>query len=413
MKQITRERLYQSVWSHPLTKLAQDWNCDASKLATVCDAFDIARPKAGHWSRQANGKHTHIPDLSLERYTADRLLDIPQRRADDGSSLSCPTIRVPARIRKYEDDVLKTRREYEKRGYRRDVNLFSPINTECAALSVSDQTFGRALRILNTVYRYCREQNWEIGRKHERTVVMNVVTIDGEAVRFRLRERLKQHYRDLSPQEQADAAAGNYVYQLKVNRPTGRLFLSIEELASEGPRVWEDSKTQKVEDCVGQFIAGLQGAANKQRQRRLAREAQERRESERRIVFGRVRARADVWKQRIDTLNESFDQWRESESCRAFIRAVEQRMLCSGELSESQQEWLRWAKNVADIKDPTLRIVQMDTSGWTSTNELEVALRNIPEFTPEVLSAFEVSHSFDWFEQNTKESASQTGLHQP
>jgi len=156
MKQLAREQLYQSVWSYPLTVLAHDWNCDTSKLAAVCDAFDIARPKAGHWSRQANGKHTRIPELSLERYTADRLLEIPQRKAHEISSSSSPTIRVPDRIRQYEDDVLKTRREYEKRGYHRDVNLFSPINTDCAALSVSGQTFSRALRILNTVYRYCR-----------------------------------------------------------------------------------------------------------------------------------------------------------------------------------------------------------------------------------------------------------------
>jgi len=199
MKQLTREQLYQSVWSHPLSRLAQGWNCDASKLAALCDAFDIARPKAGHWSRQANGKHTRIPELSLERYTADRLLEIPERRADDVSSSSSPTTRVPDRIRQYEDDVLKTRRVYEKRGYRRDLNLFSPINVDCAAMSVSDQTFGRALRVLNTVYKYCREQNWEIVRKHEGTVMMNVVTIDGEAIRFRLRERLKQHYREFSP----------------------------------------------------------------------------------------------------------------------------------------------------------------------------------------------------------------------
>ena len=193
------------------------------------------------------------------------------------------------------------------------------------------------------------------------------------------------------------------MYQLKVNQPTGRLFLSIDELAFEGRRVWEDSKTQKVEDCVGQFIAGLQGAANKQRQRRLAREAQERRESERRIVFGRVRARADVWKQRIDTLNESFDQWRESESCRTFIRAVEQQMLLSGELSASQKEWLRCAKTVADAKDPTLRIAQMDTSDWISTNPLEQVLRNTPEFTPEAVRALEGSHPFEWFEQHAQE----------
>jgi len=233
--------------------------------------------------------------------------------------------------------------------------------------------------------------------------MMNVVTIDGEAVRFRLRERLKQHYRDLSPQERADAAAGKYVYQLKVNRPTGRLFLSIEELAFEGRRVWEDSKTQKVEDCVGQFIAGLQGAAEKQRQRRLARETQERQENERHIVFGRVRARVDVWRQRIDTLNESFDQWQETESCRAFIRAVEQQMLLSGKLSASQQEWLRWANSVADAKDPTLRIAQMDTSDWTSSNPLEQVLRNTPEFTPEAVRALEGSHPFEWFEQHAQE----------
>jgi len=154
---------------------------------------------------------------------------------------------------------------------------------------------------------------------------------------------------------------------------------------------------------VGQFISGLQNAGLRQRQRRLEREAQDRRDSERRIVFGRLSARVDVWKQRIDSLNESFEQWRESKSCRAFIRTVEQRMLLGDELSASQQEWLRWANTVADAKDPTLRIAQMDTSDWTSSNPLEEALRNIPEFTPNALRALEASHPFEWFEQNTED----------
>lgn len=53
---ITRDDLYQLVWSKPMTKVAEQFGVSGSYLARVCTMLSVPRPEQGYWAKLAVGK---------------------------------------------------------------------------------------------------------------------------------------------------------------------------------------------------------------------------------------------------------------------------------------------------------------------------------------------------------------------
>ena len=49
-----RTRLYEEVWSEPLTKLGKKYGLSDNGLRKVCKALNIPLPRAGHWAKVAH-----------------------------------------------------------------------------------------------------------------------------------------------------------------------------------------------------------------------------------------------------------------------------------------------------------------------------------------------------------------------
>ena len=60
---ITREELYELVWSTPMSKVAQKFDVSGSYLARVCTALRVPRPERGYWAKLAVGKAPKRPAL--------------------------------------------------------------------------------------------------------------------------------------------------------------------------------------------------------------------------------------------------------------------------------------------------------------------------------------------------------------
>lgn len=60
---MTREELYDLVWSVPGTKAAQQLSVSDVYLAKICIALDVPRPPRGHWAKVAVGKVPFKPAL--------------------------------------------------------------------------------------------------------------------------------------------------------------------------------------------------------------------------------------------------------------------------------------------------------------------------------------------------------------
>lgn len=63
---LTREALYELVWSEPMLKIAERFNVSSSYMARICKLFDVPKPERGYWARVAAGnppkKRPPLPD---------------------------------------------------------------------------------------------------------------------------------------------------------------------------------------------------------------------------------------------------------------------------------------------------------------------------------------------------------------
>ena len=55
---ITREELYELVWSVPMIKLAKRFDLSDQGLAKKCKKHNIPRPQMGYWAKLEHGKST-------------------------------------------------------------------------------------------------------------------------------------------------------------------------------------------------------------------------------------------------------------------------------------------------------------------------------------------------------------------
>lgn len=60
---ISRETLYELVWSMPMTKVAEKFEVSGSYLARVCTELRVPRPERGYWAKLAVGKAPQRPAL--------------------------------------------------------------------------------------------------------------------------------------------------------------------------------------------------------------------------------------------------------------------------------------------------------------------------------------------------------------
>jgi hypothetical protein len=61
---VSREELYELVWSTPMIKVAEKFTVSGSYMARVCSALHVPRPERGYWAKLAVGKAPEKPPLS-------------------------------------------------------------------------------------------------------------------------------------------------------------------------------------------------------------------------------------------------------------------------------------------------------------------------------------------------------------
>jgi hypothetical protein len=61
--EISREDLYQQVWTTPINHLTERFGVSGSYLARVCEALNVPRPPVGYWQKLTVGKAKLRPEL--------------------------------------------------------------------------------------------------------------------------------------------------------------------------------------------------------------------------------------------------------------------------------------------------------------------------------------------------------------
>jgi hypothetical protein len=89
---LTRQELYEKMWSQPTIALAEEFGISGRGLGKICTRFEIPVPPRGYWAKLAAGKHVTGALLPTAKS------DVPSAIAEGRQSAELSTIAMTQRI---------------------------------------------------------------------------------------------------------------------------------------------------------------------------------------------------------------------------------------------------------------------------------------------------------------------------
>lgn len=362
---LTRQELYDRVWSSPMTKLAAEFGISDAGLIKICKRLDVPRPPQGHWAKKAAGK---------------KVRQLPLREPKDGTPPSAtisptpppepapaPSKETAAKMEAVREEVAKIpvpdrllrphpvvagwiakrtdqRREARERrrllGHAYDPGEFTEIER-------------REHRIFDALFK-ALERNG--GKVPDGQVRGEVVEMGREKIEFSIRQKQKQIRRPPTIEEKKQSwnRDKELIYQTIT---TNMLILEIKtglpgRLRSKWLETPENPLEAMLPDIVATFVAAgpllLQQRLKREEESRLWEAKQEkRREEERR------RKRDD---NRWQLFRRFASKAQDVAEARRLIAALKGKGADPAEMvgERSVGEWIEWAEERIRRDDPLL-----------------------------------------------------------
>ena len=412
---LTREDLYELVWSKPMRELAKDFGISDVALAKRCRRLGIPVPGRGYWARVDAGQQPYRPQLrkrepqssdagalavgpshegvvaqgdGMEGSEADTRW-IAERDdawlADRGAYEAEPTnaITVPTSTHKWDPTIRQCRDDLEQAAKKLRASRKAAERAEqwpewrkrtqtdeegWAWRSVVD----RGQRLWDTHKAVCFRVS--LGTYERALSIANALALAAPARGFAVREDEKEgrivfagHNAEvqLRLSEQLESKTRprtgyqGQAEQEKYYLPTGRLRITL-EIGYRGSRTFEDRDSCPLESQLNKVLLGIYRLVVKEWQeerrhqafeRKFEEEARQRAEGAR-IRAERERAEAEARARRRRLVTES-SRWAQSKGIRDYVAHI-RTAACEGtHENDTLVQWLEWALSVARTLDPT------------------------------------------------------------
>lgn len=368
---ITREELYDQVWSKPMRRIATLYRISDTDLAAVCLKHNIPCPPKGYWARKKLGTApppTPLPDtgdnpeVTLRDHGSCRISPpAPQATVNKASGEEKrreEPIVVGETLRGAHALVSQANQELQAADTDEHHLIIVPEKASLC-IRVSKTSLRRALLIMDAILKGLEDRGYQVEAGP-------MVRIPNAHLSFNITEALDTQ----REQPEEHDLSGYYEFghsRFNTKRlPSGRLILSIEGgyWANGYRKTWRDADKQRLEDRLSHFVAGLLRIAarkkeyeEEQKQRAQEQREQERRQKEETERRAEKRRLFQAEKARLDSLMHEVECWAASQSLRRYIDARRQKHLNDHGaigLGSEFADWLRWAVQQADRLDPTV-----------------------------------------------------------
>ena len=360
---ITRQQLYELVWSTPLSQLASRYGISDRGLAKICARLNIPVPGRGFWARKSAGKHViqyNLPppdsdtphDVLISPTEAKKLIPPVVKKKLESPAVSTGEITVPERL-KSPHPVIKSWIEDNKEKRRRDKEeiKYSPLDRDFLrrmATKPFTQIERRQHRILDTLFKELEKHGFKIQPEPYNRVHLEYEDIK---IEFGIREKNKQIRRP--PNDKEKRWTSRTVIQEM--QPAGMLVFSIKTWLERGLKSeWLETKNKPLEEQLPDILNALIIAVPLLVENKRKREEEDRRRREeeyRRYLIEEERKQdCNRWQRFL----EFTDQWRQAEQARKFLALIEEK----GEDLETTidkktlNQWLDWARAWVEHYDP-------------------------------------------------------------
>lgn len=358
--ELTREQLYERVWSTPGSRLAAELGVSDVAIAKRCKKLNIPRPSRGYWAKLAAGgkpSKTPLPSTPEEAFAQaaqqplEKVLPLPGK-AESLHPLAIELMRA----------LSAAKPDSEKRVRLRERAL-PEVTVSQALAERTAQAFHiilRGVEPLGIVFRKAQSSyNGGFFQKgHDRLYFQ----IEEEVV-VRSEEPRRSTRRHSSWQRQTE------------NRvPSGRLTFSLktERHGARDAKQWTEGDKIPLEEVLAQIVVEIrrhyveaqkrraQEAIEQERRRVEWEEQQRKHQAEEAIRREEERKRKHaeeierVMRNRRDDLSKAAEWWRLHQGAQEFIAACEQRWRNeqADQLKPEQEEWLQWARDTAKGLSP-------------------------------------------------------------
>lgn len=379
MKEVSRAKLYELVWSTPMKTLAPSFNVSDVALRKVCVKAHVPVPERGYWAKLAAGKPVRRIQLPVRPPGLDDVIRVGAssyyRSYLSDEELLGPIPPLPEFPEPEQEVRERIKRLLGK--VRLIKSLDTPHITIARLLQADDERRAkqakasyisswdapifdapferRRLRILNTLAMAIAKAGAKL-------------TIQGQAAQdigFRVHDNFVGLRLDTPANVKIDSRESRYSRRSpETAKAVLRLVILDPGSTTKERFAWEDGKARTVEDDIEEIAVSLIWAAEltyregrihhhawrvRRRaevieQRRLAQERAEREERER---------QARLAQERIDDLLDQADSLQRADVIRRYVARVKE--LASGlddAPPDGLEEWTAWALKIADTIDP-------------------------------------------------------------
>lgn len=347
-KELSREELYERIWSSPMTQVAAELGISDVALAKRCKKLNVPKPPVGYWAKVAAGQTPTKQALPAE----PKPIEYEPLDAPVPGTLPLPASLLPLHPAAMELKSL----------------LRAAVPDADHRLKVEDRTVPRvtvskaliepavkALHVITTAVeargiRYCQSRSkYDVAHFEKGHGRLNL-TIEEATVMVT---------RAPTAQEKRNPTAR---WQTQFPELSGKLsvFISTERHAVR-PKTWTESDKLPLEEVLAKVAQAIckhyadlerEHAQTMERHRKES-EAYDIRQQEERKRQHAASLEAAAHTRAEDLLNAA-EWWRLLQVTMEFIKECEQRWrsIAPGELTAEQQAWLIWARKSADAMSP-------------------------------------------------------------
>ncbi len=346
---LTRQELYNLVWSKPMTKLALEYNISYIDLREICKKKDIPIPLLGHWQKiQFNKKVKVIPlpkDFKgedsiilneIETKENEEIINFHKllKEITDDTSLS---FKVQDKLSNPDKLISEAKEDFATKA-KQEYGIYRGITTTSSgiiSISVAPKNCNRALRIMDKIIKLLKQRGHNVVVKSNTTVVV----IKEEEIKIRLREKLK---RITIPDAKYSWNNTDYV-------PTGILSFKTDEYPE---KEFNDTNNITLEEQLPKILTKLELVSKKIKRDNKEREIRHQEYLKKREIEEAIKKRHAYEIENFKKLLENSERWKKATDLRNFIHELENKAIKENKLTEELSNWIKWSNDKADWFDP-------------------------------------------------------------
>jgi hypothetical protein len=388
---VTREELYEQVWTTPMLRLAVQYGVSNVALGKTCRRLNIPTPGRGYWARLAAGeklKRPPLPKASAQQAWVRLERDPSAKPVDVEVKTAAPEVVVPKTLENAHPVVRKLATLLAKASLDEHHCL---VVDGCFTVTVDAHK--RALLLLDGLCKAleAREHVIELVPTEAKRYKL-VACVNGELVSFSASERLERAEHKLTGAEQERTARGDTRGIPKYDYwPGGRLRIDV--LESRLPRaIWSDTDTRPLDRVLGQVVIGIESAAEDRRlvkqeaerrrleqlQRQAEEEQRRQRQAEAQAVEREKQKLAEYKRLLARDVDRIAARWAQAKQIREFVDAYDA-ALKGTRRTDVAKRWLKAVRRYAMRLDPLSEIGEIAMELEPEGEALDAALADMRE----------------------------------